>query len=291
MQMALGERADVGTDRGRVRTAIIIAPDVQRPLLDWREIWAYREVLYALIRREIQVRYAQTIAGAGWVILQPLLTAAVLTLLASRWADAPALGVPYTLFVVSGLIPWNYFNHVLTKSSICLISTGLVSKVYFPRLLLVLAAVAGGLLDVLIALPVLALLMAWFRIAPSWHVVLLPVSLLVVLMITFGMGAWISVLNLHFRDVSHALPFFLQLGLFLTPAAYPVTLIPMHWRWLYALNPMVGAVECWRWCLFGGPFSLAINEAAVSAGTAIFLLLTGLMYFRLEEPTLADVGE
>lgn len=291
MQIAPSKLGNAGANRGQTGAPTLITSAITRPLLDVRELWAYREVLYALIRREIQIRYAQTIAGAGWVILQPLLTAAVLTILAGRYIQTPAAGVAYTLFAVSGLIPWNYFNHVLTKSSICLINTGLISKAYFPRLLLPLACAAAGLIDVLVASPVLALLMVWYRTAPGWRLALLPVSLLPLLAATIGAGAWLAILNLYFRDVSHALPFLLQLGFFLAPAAYPIALVPDHWRWLYAVNPLAAAIECWRWCLFQSPFPLTAPEAITSLGSAALLLLSGLWYFRREEPTIADMGE
>ncbi len=290
VQMVLPEREDTGISR-QAGSPTVITPENTAPFLDLRELWAYREVLYALIHREIRIRYAQTIAGAGWVILQPLLTAAVLTLLAGRVVHIPAQGVAYTLFAVSGLIPWNYFNHALTKSSLCLVSTGLVSKAYFPRLLLLLAAVAGGLIDLLVASPVLVVLMIWYRTAPGWRLLLLPACVLPLLVATIGIGAWVSILNLYFRDVSHALPFFTQLAFFLTPAAYPISLIPDNLRSVYSLNPLVVAIELWRWSLFRAPFALSAREAITSATAGIALLVSGLWYFRREEPTIADIGE
>lgn len=288
--MALPEREDAGISR-QAGSPTVITPENTAPFLDWRELWAYREVLYALIRREIKIRYAQTIAGVSWVILQPLLTAAVLTLLAGRVVHIPAGGVAYALFAVSGLIPWNYFNHALTKSSLCLVGTGLVSKAYFPRLLLLFAAVVGGLIDMLVASPVLAVLMIWYRTGPGWRLLLLPVCVLPLLAATIGVGAWVSILNLYFRDVSHALPFFMQLAFFLTPAAYPITLIPDNLRWVYSLNPLVVAIELWRWSLFRASFPLSAREAITSAAVGVVLLLSGLWYFRRAEPTIADVGE
>jgi lipopolysaccharide transport system permease protein len=267
-----------------------ISPVVVRPLVDWRELWSYREVLYALIRREIKIRYAQTAAGAVWVVLQPVLTTGVLALLAGRWLKVPADGLPYALFALSGLIVWTYFNHSLTKSSGCLISTGLISKAYFPRLLLLLAAVCGGLLDLLVSLPVLGVTMIYYRTGPSLTILLLPISLMLVLVAAAGAGSWLAVLNLYYRDVENGLPFATQLLFFLTPAAYPIAVVPAHWRLLYSLNPMVAAIECWRWAFFGKSFPISPAELAVSVCSGLVVLISGLWYFRRKEPVFADVG-
>lgn len=269
---------------------VAISPFVERPLVDWRELWSYREVLFALIRREIKVRYAQTAAGAVWVILQPVLTTAVLALLAGRWLKVPADGLPYALFALSGLIVWTYFNHTLTKSSGCLITTGLISKAYFPRLLLLLAAVCGGLIDMFVALPVLGVVMIYYRTAPGWTILLLPVSLVILLVAAAGVGIWLAVLNLYYRDVENGLPFATQLLFFLTPAAYPISVVPASWRLLYSLNPMVAAIECWRWTLFGKSFPISPAELAVSVTAGLTVLVSGLWYFRRKEPVFADVG-
>jgi lipopolysaccharide transport system permease protein len=285
-------RDDIGVaDRNEAAPRILITSDGKRALVDWRELWAYREVFYALIRREIKIRYAQTAAGATWVILQPVLTTAVLALLAGRWLKVPAEGLPYTLFALTGLIPWAYFNHTVTKSSGCLISTGLISKAYFPRLLLLLAAVSGGLIDMFVSAPVLVVLMIYYRTAPALTVLLLPLCLLLVMMAAVGAGIWVAVLNLYYRDVMHALPFATQLVFFLTPAAYPITIVPAAWRLLYSLNPMVAAIECWRWALFGKPLAISLAELTVSVTSGLVVLLSGLWYFSREEPVMADVGD
>jgi lipopolysaccharide transport system permease protein len=203
----------------------------------------------------------------------------------------PTGGLVYPLFALSGLIPWTYFTHVLTKSSGSLISTGLLSKAYFPRLLLPLAASAGGLIDVFVAGAMMAILMIHYRTAPGLGILCLPLCLLLVMVVAFGVGIWVAVLNLYYRDVMHALPFATQLVFFLTPVAYPVTLVPAAWRMLYCLNPMVGAIECWRWALFGTPFQISPAELGASVATGLVVLLGGLWYFRRNEPVLADVGE
>ncbi len=270
---------------------VVITPDGNQFPPDWRQLWSYRELFYALIRREIKIRYAQTAAGAGWVILQPVLTVAVLTVLAGRWMTFPANGIGYTLFALSGLIPWTYFTHSLTKSSTSLISTGIISKAYFPRLLLPLAAVAGGLMDMIVSAPVLAILMLYHRTPPSWTIVFLPFCLLSLVMAAAGAGIWVAVLNLYYRDVMHALPFATQLVFFLTPVAYPMAVVPAAWRPVYCLNPLVAAIECSRSALFGTPLAASPSELAMSLGAGFAVFLSGLWFFNFKEPVFADVGE
>src|SRR6202521_4811414 len=193
--------------RPEASSRIVIRAGSRRPLLNLRELWAYREVLYALVLREIKVRYAQTAVGVGWAVLQPVLTTVVLSLLRVRWMGGPAAGLPYPLFAYSGLAAWIYFTHVLTKSSVCLVNTGLISKAYFPRLLLPLASAMGGLIDLGVASAILAGLMVYYRVAPGLGILLLPVCVAFLMTIAFGAGTWLAVLNLYHRDVAHALPF------------------------------------------------------------------------------------
>jgi len=273
------------------RKRTFISANSKRPFLDVAELWHYRAVLLALVRREIQVRYAQTIAGATWVILQPILTTAVLTLLAGRWIGVPADGLPYPLFAFSGLVVWIYFTHVLNKSCLCMVSTGLLNKAYFPRLLLPLAASIGALLDVAAAGSVLALVMFHYRVAPRLPLLLFPAAVLLLAIMAFGVAVWLAVLNLYYRDVSHALPFATQLLFFLTPVAYSTSLVPPQWRLVYSLNPVTGVLEAWRFTLFGNPQGFSMAEFGVSVLSGTIVLLTGLWFFRLKEPTLADVGE
>jgi lipopolysaccharide transport system permease protein len=270
---------------------IIISFDARRPLIAPAELWSYREVLFALVWREMKIRYAQTLAGAGWVILQPLLTTIVLNVLAGLWIKGSADGLPYALFVYSGLVPWMYLTHVLTKSSVSLITAGLLSKAYFPRLLLPMAAAIGGAIDMCVSGAVLVLLMVHYRVFPSLNLLLLPAVLLLVLIVAFGMGLWLAALNLYHRDVAHALPFMTQLLFFLTPVAYPISLVPPVWRLWYTLNPMVGVLECWRWTLFATPLHVSPLELAASMGVGVLILVSGMWYFSSMEPTFADVGE
>jgi lipopolysaccharide transport system permease protein len=273
-------------------SCISIRADSIAPILNLRELWAYREVLYALVRREIKVRYAQTVVGIGWAVLQPALTTLVLTLLAGRWMREPVRGVPYSVFAFAGLVPWIYFTHVLTRSSVCLLSNnGLLSKAYFPRLLLPLSAAIGGLVDLFVTIVILALLMVYHKTATGFGLFLLPCCLLFLTTVATGMGVWIAVLNLYHRDVAHALPFATQIVFFMTPIAYSSGLVPHSWRLIYSLNPMVGVIECFRWSLFATPPDISLPQLAASAISGMAFLVTGLVYFSRKEKILADVGD
>lgn len=286
------QASEIPSDIGAAaRPRIFISAGSRRPLFDARELWKYREVLHALILREINIRYAQTLVGAGWVILQPVLTTAVLTVLAGRWMRVPTDGVAYPLFAYTGLVPWIYFTHVLTRSSMCLINTGILSKAYFPRLLLPMASAGGALMDVAAAGSVLAILMIYHRTALTLNIVLLPAAVVLLTLAAFAAGVWVAVLNLYYRDVAHALPFATQILFFVTPVAYPVSLVPMQWRWIYSLNPMTGVVEFWRWTLLGGRTDYSPVEFATSFACGVGMLLAGLWFFRHCEPTMSDVGE
>ncbi|HUR21294.1 MAG TPA: ABC transporter permease [Vicinamibacterales bacterium] len=281
----------VAVSRSWTDSLIVIRANARRPLLAVGELWEYREVLHALVWREMKVRYAQTIAGASWVILQPLLTTAVLNILAGRWMRVPTDGVPYPLFAYSGLVPWVYFTHVLTKSAASLLGTGLLSKAYFPRLLLPLAVAAGGAIDLLVASTLLVGLIAYYGVAPSWTMVWLPFVLLLTITVAFGFGVWLAPLNLFHRDVAHALPFGTQLLFFMTPVAYPLSVVPESWRLVCAMNPRVAVVECWRWALFAGPARISLLELAISLIVGAVVWVSGLWYFSRHEPTFADAGE
>jgi len=281
----------VARSRPKARTVSIRA-DSRAPILNVRELWAYREVFYALVKREIKVRYAQTMVGIGWAVLQPVLTTIVLTVLAGRWMRVPVRGVPYSVFALAGTVPWIYFTHVITRSSICLMNNnGLLSKAYFPRLLLPIAAAAGGLVDLAVTIVILGLLMAFHRTAPGIDILWLPLSLLLLTSVALATGVWIAVLNLYHRDVAHALPFATQMLFFMTPVAYSSGLVPHSWRLLYSLNPMTGVIECFRRSLFRTPMALSPLQLGVSLVAGAVLLATGLFYFSRKEKTMADVGD
>lgn len=264
------------------------------PTTDWRfldvaELWEYRELLYFLVWRDIKVRYKQTALGATWAIIQPLLTMVVFSFFLGRLARMPSDGVPYPIFSYAALVPWAFFANGVNQASNSLIgSPGLIKKVYFPRILIPMAAVFGGLVDFVLAFIILLAMMGYFRIVPTVNVLWLPLLLALALVTSLGIGLWLSALNVQFRDVRYAVPFLIQLWLFATPIAYPSSLLPASLRNLYGLNPLVGVVEGFRWALLGtstapGPMIV------VSAGVALALFIAGVIYFRRVARTAADV--
>jgi homopolymeric O-antigen transport system permease protein len=257
--------------------------------LGLRELAAYHELLYFLVLRFLKIRYKQTIFGAGWAVLQPLLAMAVFALVFGRLARLPSDGLPYAVFAYAALVPWTYFANTLTQASNSLVDNErLLTKVYFPRALLPLAAVLAGLVDLAIALVVLLGLLAVYGVPLSSNVWSLPGFILLAALTAFAVGLWLSALNVRYRDVRHALPFLVQLWLFATPVAYATSLIPERWRAWYGLNPMVGVVDGFRWALLGGSAAPG-PEAAASALAMLALLVGGLSYFRRTERTFADL--
>jgi lipopolysaccharide transport system permease protein len=253
------------------------------------ELWAYRELLYFLVWRDVKVRYKQTVIGIGWTILQPLTTMVIFTLIFSHFAKIPSDGLPYPVFAYTALLPWNLFSGALNRCTFSLVgSANLITKVYFPRLIVPVAAVISGLVDFTIAFILLLGIMLWYHMVPTVGVFALPILLLVTLSTALAVGLWLSALNVRYRDVGHAIPFLIQIWMFLSPVAYPVSLVPEKWRLLYSLNPMVGVIEGFRWALLakGSPDFLVI---AVSTVIMIALLVSGLVYFKRMERTFADV--
>jgi len=257
--------------------------------LGLRELWQYRELMYFLTWRDIKVRYKQTILGAAWAILQPLLTMLIFSLFFGRLAKIPSDHIPYPLFSFAGLVPWTFFANGLSQASNSLVgSADLIKKVFFPRLAIPTASVIAGLVDFLLAFFVLLMMCAFYRIAPSSNFMWLPVFALLAFVTSLGTGLWLSALNVHFRDVRHVVPFFVQIWLFATPIAYPSSMISEPWRTIFGINPMVGVVEGFRWSLLGtqtrpGPMIL------VSSCIAIITLVSGAYYFRRTEKHFADI--
>ena len=257
--------------------------------IDFAELWAYRELLYFLVWRDVKVRYKQTILGASWAVLQPLLTMVVFTLFFGRLAEIPSDGVPYPLFSYTALVPWTFFATGLTAAAASLVSgANLIRKIYFPRLLVPVAAVAAGGVDFAIAFAVLVGMVLVYGFVPGLAVLWLPLLALLALVTALGVGTWAAAFNLQFRDVRYVVPFGVQLWLFATPIAYPSSLLSEPWRTLYAINPMVGVVEGFRWALLGtatrpGPM------IAVSAAAALAIFVTGVLYFRRVERGFADL--
>jgi lipopolysaccharide transport system permease protein len=254
-----------------------------------RELWDYRELLYFLAWRDIKVRYKQTVLGAAWAILQPTLTMLVFSIFFGRLARVPSDGVPYPLFALCGLVPWQIFAFGLTSSANSLVSNErLVTRVYFPRLVVPVASVLAGTLDFAVALPALVVALFWYGVPPTVAICAAPVLVALAVAASVAVGVGLSALNVRYRDVRHALPFVSQLWMFLTPIAYPASLVPERWQLLYGLNPMVGVVEGFRWALLGSrPFPAGVLGAALVSTLAG--LCVSVLYFRRVERSFADV--
>ena len=258
-----------------------------RPI-NLRDVWDYRELLYFLAWRDVKVRYKQTVLGAAWAILQPVLTMGIFALFLGRLAHVPSDGLPYPLFSFAGLVPWTYFATAVTGGTLSVVgSQQLISKIYFPRLLIPLAATVTPLVDFAIALAMLVAMLWWYHVVPGTAIVWLPLFLLLALASAFAAALWLSTLTVVYRDVRYIVPFFMQFWMFATPVAYPASLVPAPWRVLYGLNPMTGVVEGFRWALVGGPAPGPMVFA--SASMVLVLLATGLVFFRRAEGTFADV--
>ncbi len=267
---------------------LVIEPKRGWQWLDLREIWHYRELLYFLAWRDIKVKYKQTVLGAAWAILQPLLAMAVFTIFFGRLAKMPSDGVPYPIFSYCALLPWTYFSNALTASGNSLVgSSNLINKVYFPRLIVPAAAILAGVLDFGIAFLVFLCMMPYYGFVPGWGIALVPMLLLLTMGTTLGVGAWLSALNVQYRDVKYAIPFMIQLWMFATPIVYPLSLVPERYRWLVALNPMAGIIEGYRSSLLDRPFQW--GPLAIAATLSLSLVLLGAFYFRKVERTFADV--
>jgi lipopolysaccharide transport system permease protein len=270
-------------------SAIIIQPSGGLFHLDLKAIWHYRELLYFLIWRDVKVRYKQTAIGAGWAIFQPLITMMIFTVIFGNFAKIPSDGLPYPIFAYTALLPWNNFAQAIGRSGVSLVgSANLISKVYFPRLIIPLSAAVAPLVDFAMAFVILLAMMAWFGIAPTWGVLALPLFLLLALFTALAVGLWLSALDVRYRDVGYTIPFVVQIWMYASPVAYPVSLVPERWRMLYSLNPMVGVIEGFRWALLGkGNPDFGVMTA--SAVVVMALLLGGIVYFRRMERTFADV--
>jgi len=278
----------IQTPGSTAASTLRIAPSRGWVSLKLGELWEYRELLYFLIWRDIKVRYKQTVLGAAWAIIQPLFTMVVFSLFFGQLGKMPSDGLPYPIFSFAALVPWTFFANGLGQSSNSLVgSSNLITKVYFPRLVVPLAAVLSGVVDFVLAFLVLLGMMFFFGIVPTVNALWLPLLFLLALITSLGVGLWFSALNVEFRDVRYLVTFVTQLWLFATPIAYPSSMLPEPWRTIYGLNPMAGVVEGFRWALLGtnsapGPI------IAVSSTAAVVILITGAFYFRRMERTFAD---
>ncbi|HZQ06503.1 MAG TPA: ABC transporter permease [Anaerolineae bacterium] len=266
-----------------------------RPLQRWegvnlREMWEHRDLVEALIRRDLKLRYQQTLGGVLWVLIQPILTTVVLSALLTRLVGQTWNGIPYPLFVYAALVPWAYFSHALTKVTYCFIEHApMVTRVYFPRLLLPLAVILAALADFIIAFLFLPILMIYFGVIPSATILALPFVLVLMMVSVFGIGLWLCSFNAEFRDIAYALPFVLQLGLFVTPMFYSSEIVPLPWRFFYALNPMVGVVEGMRWALLNPQQPAPLLVFAASTLSALVIFIGGVYVFQRRDTILADV--
>ena len=266
-----------------------IAPPGRWWVLPFGELWEYRELIYFFVWREIKVRYKQTAIGAAWAVLQPLMTMAVFSLFFGRLAHIPSEGLPYPVFYYTALLPWTYFSGALQNATTTVVDNqNLITKVYFPRLALPIASVCSGLVDFAISFVMLVILLVWYGIRPGVAILLLPFLLLLTVMTALGVGLLMAALNAIYRDVRFVIPFVVQFWMFASPVAYPSSLVPTKWRWLYGLNPMVGVIDGFRWSLTGHgdpPGSMLV----ISAAAVIAILLGAAAYFQRMETRIADV--
>jgi lipopolysaccharide transport system permease protein len=267
---------------------VVIEPRKSWGSINLRDLWAYRELFYFLIWRDLKVRYKQTVLGVVWVVIQPLAATLVFTIFLGVLARVPSDGAPYALLVYTGLLPWTFFSTAVAGSSNSLVgNTHLITKVYFPRMIIPGAAIGGRLLDFGIALAILAPLMIYYRVAPTGNLLALPLLVALITVFSWGVGMWSSALNVKYRDVGVILPVLTQLWMFVSPVAYPVSLVPEKWRWLYFLNPMAGIVEGFRAAILGGPFRW--GAIAYSTAATLIIFFYSAYVFRRMERSFADI--
>jgi lipopolysaccharide transport system permease protein len=257
--------------------------------IDFKELWRYRELTYFLTWRDIKVRYKQAVLGIAWALLQPLLTVLIFTVVFGILLETPSQGLPYPLFAISALLPWQLFANALQRSSISLVgNANLITKIYFPRLAIPLSAVMAALVDFGVSFLVLIGMMVYYRYMPGWNLLWLPVIILFALLTALAVGLWLSAINVQYRDVQHMVPFIVQVWMYASPIVYPIEIIPEGiWRTLYGLNPMVGVIQSYRWALLGGDQPDA--TMLISIVVVLVLLVSGVYYFRRMEKTFADI--
>ena len=257
----------------------------------WLDLWRYRELFRVLAWRDLSVRYKQTVIGVLWALIRPFLTMVVFTIIFGRIARLPTDGnAPYALMVFAGILPWTCFSTGLSEASFSLISNErLITKVYFPRLIVPVAAIAVSFVDFLISFGILLVLMAWYRFIPDWRIFLLPIFALLVFFASVGPSLWIASLNVKYRDFRYIIPFIVQLGLYISPVGFSSSVVPEQWRLLYSLNPMVGVIDGFRWCILRGQSALNVTDFLVSVGIVTFFVWFGVRQFRRTEKTFADL--
>jgi len=257
----------------------------------WRDLWRYRELFQVLAWRDISVRYRQTAVGVAWALLRPLLTMLIFTVVFGRIAKLPSDGAaPYALMVFAGMLPWTFFSTALSEAGSSLVSnSNLISKVYFPRLVIPTATIVVALIDLAICFGLFAAMMAWYQFAPTWRIALLPAFVAIAFLAALGPGLWITAINVKYRDFRFVIPFIVQLGMYVSPVAFSSSVIPPEWRLLYSLNPMVGVIDGFRWCLLGGEATFYWPGFALSLVLIALFLWIGIRQFRSMEKTFADL--
>jgi lipopolysaccharide transport system permease protein len=256
----------------------------------WKDIWRYRELFYFLSWRDILVRYKQTVIGIAWSLIRPVLTMIVFTVVFGKLAKLPSEGVPYPILVYTALLPWQFFSNSLSESSNSLITnSNLLSKIYFPRLILPTSSVIVGVVDFLISFVILIGLMIWFHFVPQWRILALPFFLALALVTSLGFGLWLAALNVKYRDFRYIVPFIVQFGLYISPVGFSSTIVPEKWRLLYSINPMVGVIDGFRWAILGQSIKLYWPGFILSIVLTTVIFLSGLRYFRNTERVFADV--
>jgi homopolymeric O-antigen transport system permease protein len=257
----------------------------------WRDLWRYRELFRVLAWRDISVRYKQTVIGAAWALIRPFLTMVVFTVIFGKLANLPSDGTaPYALMVFAGMLPWSFFATAVGDASNSLLgNANLISKIYFPRLIVPIAAVMVAFVDFLISFAILAALMVWYQFMPGWQILLLPAFMSVAVIVSFGIGVWITALNVKYRDFRYVVPFIVQLGLYASPVGFSSNIIPQQWRLVYSLNPMVGVIDGFRWCILGAESQLYWPGFWLSLIVAGFFLWLGIRRFRKMEKSFADL--
>ena len=257
----------------------------------WRDLWRYRELFYFLTWRDLLVRYKQTVIGVIWALLRPFLTMVVFTVVFGRLAGLPSdAGAPYPILVFAAMLPWQFFANALSDSSASLVgNANLISKVYFPRMIIPVSSVMTSFADFLVSAALLVVLMAWYQFIPGWRLLALPFFIAIALAAAMGFGLWLTALNVKYRDFRYVVPFIIQFGLYLSPVGFSSQIIPEKWRLLYSLNPMVGVIDGFRWAIIGGDLDLYLPGFFLSLGVVFLSLIGGVWYFRKTEQTFADV--
>jgi lipopolysaccharide transport system permease protein len=257
----------------------------------WRDLWQYRELFRVLAWRDVAVRYKQTVIGVAWAVIRPFLTMIVFTIIFGKLANLPSDGTtPYAIMVFAGMLPWTFFSSALSDASNSLVgNANLISKVYFPRLIVPMAAVGVAFVDFTINFVMMVALMIWYRFLPGWHIVLLPGFVVLALLAGLGPSLWLTALNVKYRDVRYTIPFLVQLGLYASPVGYSSDIVPQQWRLLYSLNPIVGVIDGFRWCILGGQSQLYLPGFLLSLVVTVFFLWLGIRQFRKMEKGFADL--